>query len=104
MNFKELLESNSGRTADSFVRCDRVNQLSSGALADYGFDPMIYYLNSISVPSAEQLESLWSKYQSIMKDMGKEAFADHLHNNNSNLSHMLGDGFEWVQGTNSLFT
>jgi len=52
-------------------------------------------------PTHEQLENLWKKISRNYKKMGKETFADYLHKNINNLPSILGEGFEWVLGTNS---
>ena len=90
-----------GRTADSFVQCNTYHELSNGAAADYGFDNFIYILNENESPTPEQLETLWKKYHEIIKKMGKETFANYLHKNINNLPSILGEGFEWVLGSNS---
>ena len=106
MDFAAFLDAQPSdqRTSARLANASTKDELSPGALADYGFDTTVYILAGQPVPSVEQLQDLWNKYQSMILEMGKPVFIETLHNNITNLRDILGEDFQWVCNTSNLLS
>lgn len=90
------------RTSARLANASTMDELSPGALADYGFDTTVYILAQQRPPTEEQFHALWNKYQELILEKGKPLFIETLHNNIKNLRDILGEDFQWVCNLSNL--
>lgn len=90
------------RTSVQLANANTISDLNASVLSDYGFDNNIYILAKQRIPTEEQLQNLWNKYQSMILEMGKPIFIETLHNNLKNLPDILGEDFQWVCNISNL--
>ena len=68
-----------------------------GALADYGFDPVVYQMSNEDLPGEADLTALKLRYIEILSEGEDKELELHWAVKNKKLHELLGPSFSWVR-------